>query len=166
MAVETEIVEEIIVLEFTMQAKPAPHAKIYWVHINGEKVKIETPHPTGDVLLKAANKQPCAFELIAEFIHHESEVVEPSESVDLRQHGLKGFITAHKEVVTIFIGGKPYTIERGERPVAEILLKAGLTSAGYDLYDDKTGLPLPAGQAVNIHGCEEFIAQVRGGASS
>ena len=96
MTVETEVVEEIILLEFAEQGKSVPPAKVYWVHINGEKIKIETPQPTGEVLLKAAGKRPCAFALIAEFVHRESEVIEPPETVDLRKHGLKGFITAHK----------------------------------------------------------------------
>ncbi len=166
MTVETEVVEEIILLEFAEQGKPVPPAKVYWVHINGEKIKIETPQPTGEVLLKAAGKRRCAFALIAEFVHRESEVIEPPETVDLRKHGLKGFITAHKEIVTIFIGGKPYSIERGERSVAEILATVGQASTGYDLYEEKTGLPVPSNQPVKIHGCEEFITQVRGGAAS
>jgi hypothetical protein len=59
-------------------------------------------------------KRPCGYELIAEFVHCENLVIEPDETVDLRQRGLKGFITAHKEFVTIFIGGPehPYRIER------------------------------------------------------
>ena len=68
--------------------------------------------------------------------------------------------------MTIFIGGKPYSIERGERSVAEILATVGQASTGYDLYEEKTGLPVPSNQPVKIHGCEEFITQVRGGAAS
>ena len=56
-------------------------------------------------------------------MHCENRVIEPGETVDLRQHGLKGFITAHKEIVTILINGDPYPIERGERTVTEILGK-------------------------------------------
>jgi len=59
-------------------------------------VKIETPHPTGEALLARVGKRPCAFELIEEFVHCENNVVEPGETVDLRKHGLKGFITAHR----------------------------------------------------------------------
>jgi hypothetical protein len=166
MIVETELVTEIVILEFAERGEYVPPAKAYWVHIDGEKIKIETPDPTGDMLLKAAGKRPCAFELIVEYVHHENEVVEPSETINLHKHGLKGFITAHKEIVSIFIDGKPFSIERGERSVTEILTKVGQASSGYDLYDDKTGLPLPSDAPVKVNGCEEFVTQVRGGASS
>ena len=113
-------------------------------------------------------KRSCAFELIEEFIHHENNVVEPSETVNLRKPGLKGFITAYKEVVTIFINGDPYEIDRGERTVAEILSKVGQTPVGYILLEEKDGppLPLPDKQPVKICGCEKFHSQVRSGGSS
>ena len=57
--------------------------------------------------------------------------------------GLKGFITAHKEMVTIFINDAPYRIERGERTVAEILAKVGQTPEGYVLLEEKKGPPMP-----------------------
>ena len=166
MILEAEVIEEVVVLEFAQRGEHVPHAKAYRVHIDGEIVKCDTSNPIGDALLKAVGKRSCAFELIAELTHHENEVVEPNETVDLRKHGLKSFITAHKEIVTIFIGGKPYRIERGERSVNDILSNVSQTSSGYDLYDEKSGLPLPSDKAVKIHGCEEFITQVRGGASS
>ncbi len=78
---------------------------------------------------------PCGYELIEEFKHKESEVVEPGEQVDLRKRGLKGFITAHKEIVTIFINPSgtegTYQITRGDHTVAEILAKVGQTPEGY-----------------------------------
>ena len=166
MIVEMEVVEEVVVREFAERGEPVPHAKAYRVHIDGEVIRFETSSPTGETLLKAIDKCACAFELIAEFMRHENEVIEPDEAVDLRRPGLKGYITAHKEIVTIFIGGKPYGMERGERSVDSILSKVGQTAAGYDLYDEKTGLPLSSDRPVKIHGCEEFITQVRGGASS
>ena len=166
MSIETEIIEEVIILEFAERGEHVPHAKAYRVHIDGGIINVETATLTGAALLKAVGKGICAFELIAEFVHNENEVIEPNETVDLRKHGLKGFITAHKEIVIISIGGKSFPIERGDRSVAEILAKVGQASAGYDLYDEKTGLPVPSNQPVKIHGCEEFITQVRGGASS
>jgi hypothetical protein len=159
---------EIDLLEFAQRGAEIPHARAYRVRIDGEEVKIETPCPTGETLLSKVGKRSCAFELIEEFIHHENNVVEPSETVNLRKPGLKGFITAHKEVVTIFINGDPYEIDRGERTVAEILSKVGQTPAGYILLQEKDGppLPLPDKQPVKICGCEIFHSQVRSGGSS
>ena len=164
--VEEVIVEEVVIKDFAEREEHIPHAKVYWVHVNGEVIKVETPTLTGEALLKAAGKGACAFELIAEFSHNENEVIEPNETVNLRKHGLKGFITAHKEIVTISISGKPYSIERGDRTVADILARVSLAPAAYDLYDEKSGLPVSSNQPVKIHGCEEFITQVRGGAAS
>lgn len=88
--------------------------------------------------------------------------------MDLRKRGLKGFITAHKEIVTIFINGVPYPIERGQRTVAQILTKVGETPEGYILLEEKDGppLPLPVDKPVPICGCETFHSQVQTGGSS
>jgi hypothetical protein len=119
-------------------------------------------------LLHRVGKKACAFELIEEFVHCESDVVEPGETVDLRKRGLKGFITAHKEIVTIFINGDPYRIERGERTVAQILANIGQTPESYVLMEEKDGppLPLPPSIPVRVCGCEIFHAQVQSGGSS
>jgi hypothetical protein len=145
-----------------------PHAKVFHVPIDCERVRVETQHPTGDLLLSKVHKRPCAYELIAEFKHCDNRVIEPGETVDLRQHGLKGFITAHKEIVTIFIKGDPFQIERGERTVAEILGKVGQTPDGYVLLEEKDGppLPVPPNIPVKIAGCEVFHTQPQSGASS
>jgi hypothetical protein len=161
---------EIDILELAERGESVPHGKTYRVRIDGETVKVHTPCPTGEELLHKVDKRPCAFELIAEFHHHENRVIEPHETVDLRQHGLRGFITAHKEIVTIFIGGPehPYKIERGEHTVAQILAKVGKTPEGYVLLEEKGGppLPLPPNIPVNICGCEMFYTQPQSGGSS
>ncbi len=148
--------------------KERPPYHEYQVHIDGEVVEVETRHPTGELLLKKVGKRPCAFELIEELHDHENDVVEPDETIDLETHGLKGFITAHKEVVTIFINGNPYPIDRGERTVSEILAKVGETADGYVLMEEKDGppLPLPSNRPVNIFGCEIFHSQVQSGSSA
>jgi len=164
-----EITEvEIDILEVAERGEEVPHAKAYRVRIDCEIVKVETPHPTGEMLLSKVHKRPCAFELIEEFVHCENSVVEPAETVNLRKHGLKGFITAHKEVVTIFINDKPYPIERGERTVTEILGKADQTPDGYILLEEKDGppIPVPPNQPVKICGCEIFYSQPQSGGSS
>jgi len=161
-------VEEIDIFEFAERGEEVPHAKVYHVRIDGENFRIDTAQPTGEMLLGKVGKLPCAFELIAEFAHHETRVVEPTEVVDLRQPGLKGFITKQKQIVQIFINGPAYSIERGSRTVAEILSKVGQTPEGYILLEEKDGppLPLPPNVPVKIEGCEVFHTQTQSGGSS
>ena len=160
--------DEIDVFEHSQRGEEIPHGKAYRVRIDGEVFRIETPRPTGELLLEKVGKRPCASELIEEFFDGKNDVVEPKEEVDLRRKGLKGFITAHREIVTIFIDGDPYLIERGDRTVAEILAKVGKTTDGYVLLEEKNGppLPLPPNKPVKIHGCEVFFTQPQSGASS
>lgn len=159
---------EIDICEFAERGEEVPHAKAYRVRIDDEMVKVDTPSPTGEILLGKVGKRSCAFELIEEFVHHESNVVEPGETVNLRKHGLKGFITAHKEIVTIYINTMPYQIERGDRTVEEILSKVGETPEGYFLLEENEGppLPVPVDRLVKIRGCEIFHSQVQSGGSS
>jgi len=159
---------EIDIFEFSQRGEEVPLAPEYRVRIDGEVFRIDTPKPTGELLLSKVGKRPCAFELIEEFAHGKNDVVEPDEEVDLRKPGLKGFITAHKEMVTIFINDAPYRIERGERTVAEILAKVGQTPDGYVLLEEKNGppMPLPPDRPVKIHGCEVFHSQPQSGGSS
>jgi Multiubiquitin len=162
---------EIDVFDYSQRGEEVPHGKKFRIRIDCETVIVDTPDPKGGLLLARVGKRPCAYELIAEFVHCENRVIEPDETVDLRQRGLKGFITAHKEFVTIFIGGPehPYRIERGERTVAEILGKVDKTTDGYVLLEEKDGhppLPLPANLPVKIHGCEMFYTQPQTGGSS
>ena len=159
---------EIDILEMAERGQEVPDAKAYRVRIDCEIVKVDTPHPTGEMLLSKVHKRPCAFELIEEFVHCENNVVEPGETVNLRKHGLKGFITAHKEIVTISINDKPYRIERGERTVAEILGKVGQTPEGYVLLEERDGppIPVPPNLPVKVRGCEIFHSQPQSGGSS
>lgn len=159
---------EVDIFELAQKGEDVPHAPAYRVRIDGENVRIDTPHPTGERLLAKVHKRPCAFELIEEFVHHENNIVEPKEQVDLRKKGLKGFITAQKEIVTIFVNGDPFQIERGDRTVAEILAKVGQTPDGYDLFEEKDGPPMPVSpeRRVKVHGCEVFHTQARSGGSS
>ena len=159
---------EIDIFEFAGRGVEVPHARAYWVRIDGETVKVETPNPSGEALLAKVDKRPCAFELIEEFVHCENNVVEPDETVELRKRSLKGFITAHREVVTIFIIGDPYPIERGERTVKAILGKVGQSPDGYVLLEEKEGppMPLPPNLPVKICGCEVFYSQPQSGGSS
>lgn len=159
---------EIEVFEYSERGVSVPHARHYKVRIDGETVKVDTPKPKGVLLLSMVGKRPCAFELIAEFRHHDNDVIEPDEVIDLWKHGLKGFVTAHKEIVTIFIDDDPKEIERGERTVAEILDKVGKNPDGYILLEEREGppMPLPVDRPVKVFGCEVFRTQVQGGGSS
>ena len=168
MAPEDIVENEIDVRELADRGQEVPPAKVYRVRIDGETVKVETAHPTGEFLLTKVHKRPCAFELIAEFVHHQNLVIEAEEVVDLRRHGLKGFITAHKEIVTIFINDKPYKIERGDRTVGEILDKVGQNPDAFLLLEERDGppMPIPPKQPVKISGCEVFFSQPQSGGSS
>jgi hypothetical protein len=99
---------EIDIFEFAGRGEEIPHARSYRVRIDHHEVKVDTASPTGKELMSKVHKRPCAFELIAEYVHRENEVVEPDEKVDLRKHGLRGFITAQKEIVTI-LGSRAHT---------------------------------------------------------
>lgn len=160
--------DEIDVFEHSQRGEDVPHGKAYHVRIDGQVFRIETPRPTGELLLSKVGKRPCAFELIEEFVDGKNDVVEPNEAVDIRRKGLKGFITAHREIVTIFIDNTPYLIERGARTVTEILGKVNKTTEGYVLLEEKDGppLPVPPNEPVKIHGCEVFFVQPQSGASS
>ena len=70
---------EVDILDYAGRGEPVPHARSYRVVIDGEKYKVETPTPTGKGLLELAGKSPCSFELIAEFIHHENDIIDPEE---------------------------------------------------------------------------------------
>lgn len=159
---------EVDISDCATRGTAAPHAHTYVVTIDNQKFKVNTSTPTGEFLLSLVGKRPCADELLAEYSHHEAQVVDPNTEVDLRAQGLKGFITAPKTVVTIFIDNNPYPIERGQRTVAEILAKVGKTPEGYMLMQDQGGgpVPLPIELPVQIVGCEEFFTQVQSGGSS
>ena len=165
---ETLEIQEVDIFEIAHRGEEVPNAKKYRVRIDGETCTIETPDPEGETLLGRVGKRSCAFELIAEYIHHDNQVIEPHERVDLRKRGLKGFITAHKELVTIFINNNPYTIERGEHTVEQILGMVGQSPDSYVLLEEKDGppMPLPPNLPVEICGCEVFYFQVQSGGSS
>lgn len=161
---------EVDITGMAERGQEVPHGQSFVVQIDCERIRVETQHPKGELLLARVHKRPCAFELIAEFVHCDNRVIEPDETIDLRQHGLKGFITAHKEIVTIFIDGPehPYQIVRGEHSVAQILAKVGKTPEGYVLLEEKDGppLPLPPNIPVKVKGCEMFYTQPQSGGSS
>jgi len=159
---------EVDISDYAARGAEIPHAHSYLVSIDGQKFKIDTAKPTGGFLLSLVHKRPCAFDLIAEFSHHQTQVVDPDAEIDLKAHGLKGFLTSAKTIVTIFIDNAPYAIERGQRTVAEILAKVGKTPESYMLMQEKDGAlpPLPNDQPVQIAGCEVFFTQVQSGGSS
>lgn len=167
-------IEEVDVAEYTARGEPVPHGKTYKVRID-HTVTVDTRLPTGEMLLAKVRKKPCSHELIQELKQHKNIVIEPGQQVDLGKPGLERFITAHKEIVQIFItddgaaAPKAHTIERGKHTVAEILALVGKSPDAYTLYEEKDGgppLPVPANQPIKIQGCEVFHVQVQTGASS
>jgi hypothetical protein len=167
---ENSQIDEVDVFAHSQRGGEVPHGKAYRVRIDREFFRIDTARPTGELLLSKVRKRSCAFELIEEFCDGKNDVVEPNEEVDLRRKGLQGFITAHKEIVTIFIGGldHPFQIERGQHTVAQILAKVDKTTEGYVLLEEKDGppLPVPPNMPVKISGCEMFYIQPQSGGSS
>lgn len=159
---------EVDITDYAARGAQVPNAHTYVVTIDGQKFKVSTSMPTGEFLLSLVHKRPCADDLIAEYSHHDTRVVDPTTEVDLKTQGLKGFITAPKAVMTIFIDNAPYPIEGGPRTVAEILAKVGKSSEGYMLMQDKDGalVPIPVDEPVQIAGCEEFFTQVQSGGSA
>jgi hypothetical protein len=163
--------DEIDVERFSHGHEGAPDGLSYRVPVDGKPVKFKTATPTGVEVLTAVHKRPCGFELIELNVHHENLVIEPAQRVNLRKKGLKGFITAHREIVTVYFGvppGRPHAIERGDRTVKEILALVGLSPEGYMLLEEKDGppVPLPEDKPVHIVGCEVFHTQVKSGGSS
>lgn len=160
--------DEVDVCGCAERGEETPAARAYRVRIDCETVVLRTQHPTGEMLLRLVGKRPCAFELIEESAHCENDIVAPAETVDLRKNGLRGFFTAHREVVTITINDRPYLLQKGPRTVAEILAVVGQNPEAYMLLEEKSGppLPLPQDVPVMIVGCEVFHSQVHSGASS
>ena len=144
--------------------------KKHQVRIDHETFHVESQHMLGDALLSFVGKKACAFELIEVFKDEgQNNVVLPDEVVDLDARGLKGFITAHKELVTIWINDVAKEVQRGLRSVAELLALAGAAPDTHILLQEKNGqppLPMPANLPVEISGCEVFFVQVQSGGSS
>jgi Multiubiquitin len=147
----------------------APSTHCYKVCIDAKEFEVNTRHPSVEQLLKLADRKLCAYELI-EILHDgDNREVEPGDSIDLHQRGLHGFITAHREFVTIFIKNKPFQVRRGEHTVDQILELVNVTSQGYTLYEEKPGhppMPVPENSKLDIAGCEVFAYQVKSGTSS
>ena len=145
-----------------------PHGRTFPVRIDEEHVLLHEQHPTGEDLLEAVDKRPCAYALIQLLRHDEQRTIPPHDRVDIGAPSADRFVTVHKEIVSITIDGDPYEIQSGNRTVAEILDKVGKTPDAYALLEEKDGppLPLPANQPVDIQGCEIFHFQVQSGGSS
>ena len=71
------------------------------------------------------------------------------------------------DMVTITVDGKPYSIHRGRRTVAEIKTVAGVPQA-YQLDEDISGVLTPLAQdgEVTIKGGEVFVSYPATGSSS
>lgn len=143
----------------------------YPARVDHEVFHVLKPHPTGTDLLALVHKKPCAFELIEVFHDHErTNVVLPDERVDLRKPGLKGYLSAHREIVDIYLmSEKPLPIQRGTYSVAQMLDKAGVSPETHMLLQEVDGqppLPVPPTEKLDIKGCEVFYVQPQTGGSS
>lgn len=143
----------------------------FQVRVDHETFHVSEPNPTGKELLALVHKRPCAYELIEVFHDDEkTNVVLPDEKVDLREHGVKGYLSAHREVVDIrLMSDNPVQIQRGTYTVAQMLEKAGVSPETHMLLQEIDGqppLPVPPNQTLHIQGCEIFYVQPQTGASS
>lgn len=131
----------------------------YQVSIDGAIYDLQTPEPTGAEIMALAGKKPCAFSL--------AKVIAPDERVHISKTDVAHFMTTAKDLVTIFIDGKPFEIHPGMTPVSEIKRLGGVRD-GYELDQEVDGvpMPLPADGEVEIHGCEIFYSQTPAGGSS
>src|SRR5580698_6371700 len=137
------------------------------VLIDGHDITVHGHDFTGKALLAMVDKKPCAYELIAVFGHRENQAIEPDEHVDLQQHGLEGFITAHREIVEITVKDKHPRIDRGDYTVGKILDLVDESVEGFILLEEKDGVldRVPDDRVLHIRGCEVFDSQVRTGSS-
>jgi hypothetical protein len=145
-----------------------PHGRHYRVRIDGDVYEVPSERLPERALLELTGKRDCAYELVEQFHDRENFVVEAGSEVDLTIPGLKGFITAHRAVVTIWIDNKDHSVERGSYSVAQILGLAGVAPDAYDLLEEKGGAVQPVSDkaTIVIHGCEIFFSQVKSGSSS
>ena len=167
--------EEILETEIDIEAcalrgEEPPRARFYRVRINDDYIRVETPDPEGESLLARVHQRPCRFDLIEVFHEGENQEIGPENRVNLRKRGLTRFITAHKDVVTIFVQGEPVEIRRGEHTPVQVLTEAKVVGPdGYDLLEEKEGqplLPIPDNKPIRIEGCEVFHYQAKTGGSS
>ena len=146
------------------------HARTFPVHIDDREVLLHEQFPTGTSILSEVGKRPCAWRLVQLLVHGNRQVIEPSTTVDLAEPGPERFITEPKEIVDVFINGRPepYPIQRGDYSVAQILDLVGQAPDSYILFEEEDGppLPVPMDTVVHIAGCEIFHTQVQSGGSS
>lgn len=139
------------------------------ITVDGKEFHIHTHRPTVEQILALVDRKLCAYELIELFHDGNNREVEPGDAIDLHHRGQHGFITAHRELVTIFIKGDPFEVKRGSHTVNQILGLVGLTSEGYNLYEEKPDcppMPVPENAPIEVFGCEIFTYQVKSGSSS
>ena len=98
------------------------------ITVDGKEFHIHTHRPTVEQILALVDRKLCAYELIELFHDGNNREVEPGDAIDLHHRGQHGFITAHRELVTIFIKGDPFEVKRGSHTVNQILGLVGLTS--------------------------------------
>jgi len=140
----------------------------YKVLIDDEIHSIAYQNPSAEYLLELAGHRACAYELI-ECGQEENCEIGPRDPIELDEHRVRRFITAHRQTVTIFIKDQSHLIKRVHHSVDQILGLVGETAAGYNLYEEKPGqppMPVPENEMLNIVGCEIFTYQVKSGKSS
>ncbi|MBA2678826.1 MAG: multiubiquitin domain-containing protein [Ktedonobacteraceae bacterium] len=113
MTVETEIPEEIIILEdeagnlelleiveveiYVKEQRPVPHARKYKIRIDKHHYETEKHELTGTEILDLASKKPESWKLYEHKHGHQPSLVGPVQVVNLHTHCVERFTTMPKD---------------------------------------------------------------------
>ncbi|MGA2918231.1 hypothetical protein [Methanoregula sp.] len=97
-ALEEEILEELIELEEWVKAKKKPRkAKKYIIRIDKEKITVSVHSMTGREILALVNKTPDKFKLHEWFPGHVEKEIKPEEIVEFYRCEVERFMTNPRE---------------------------------------------------------------------
>lgn len=128
---EVEVLEEeleIVEIELFMMKNPGkkpPRAKKYRIRVDGVRIDMSIPDPTGRQILMAAGKVPPEKFLLNEKICGQMKPITLEEKVDLRAPGVERFVTLPKDQTE----GRPAARRTFALPEEDTAL---LNAAGYN----------------------------------
>src|SRR6202045_3224725 len=77
--------------------KPAPHAKHYAFRVDKDRIVVDTPTITGAEILAKVGKTPAEFKLYQHKRGHQPILIDPNQTVNLREPGVERFTTMPKD---------------------------------------------------------------------
>lgn len=92
-----EIVEIVIIEEVVRRAEAVPHAKLYRIRIDKREVDVREAELTGAQILGLVGKTSEGWKLYQHRPGHQPTLVEPSEIVNFRKHGVERFTTMARD---------------------------------------------------------------------